>query len=88
MSEAGGGLTAAQSRDVLSYSVVFRDPTGAETAIPMTDREIVFEGRSLGEASCATGANATITVRSMDREISRVVAGEYFDSIVLSADPL
>lgn len=87
-SQSGGALVAPHLRQALPYSVIFRDPTGAEHVKPMTNGDVVFEAQSRAGSTCAQGANATIAVRSTDRDISAALAGEYFEQLLLSINPL
>lgn len=87
-SQSGGALVAPHLRQALSYSVILRDPSGVEQVKPMTNGDIVFEGQSRTGSTCAQGANATIAVRSTDRDVSAALAGEYFEQLLLSVDPL
>ncbi|WP_301075659.1 hypothetical protein [Sphingomonas sp.] len=86
-SETGGSLIGPDPRSALSYRVSFRDPTGTEHEKAMTAGELVFEGRSPGVADCGRGANAELSIRSTDQQISSSLAGRYFERIRLTIEP-
>lgn len=87
-SETGGALIGPDPRVGLGYRVSFRDAMGAEHEKPMTGGELVFEGRSLANADCGRGANAELSIRSTDQQISSSLAGRYFERIRLTIEPL
>ncbi|WP_301089593.1 hypothetical protein [Sphingomonas sp.] len=87
-SEMGGALIGPDPRTGLGYRVSFRDPTGAEHEKAMTAGEVVFEARSLANADCGRGANAELSIRSTDQQISSSLAGRYFERIRLTIEPI
>lgn len=87
-SQMGGALIAQREGRTLDYSVRFEDPTGAVRTVPMRGSELVFEGRNRLGVTCAQGANATLTIQSGDRELLAAVAGDYFEQLSLSVEPL
>lgn len=87
-SQSGGAMVAPHSRQALPYTVVLRDPMGVEHIKPMSNADVVFEGQSRPGSTCTQGANATMAVLSADRDVSAVLAGEYFEQLRLSVEPL
>jgi hypothetical protein len=85
---SGGTMRGADAGTVLGYRVKFRDATGAEQIKQMDGAEVVFEGRSPGQASCAHGANALLLVDSPDQTLAAPVAGTYADRLNLTVEPL
>lgn len=87
-SQSGGAMVSPRFGRTLPYSVTFRDPTGVEQTSQMTGQDLVFEGRSRPDMNCRQGSNATLSIRSSDRDINAAVAGDYLEQLRLSVEPL
>lgn len=87
-SQMGGALTGTDPRNALGYRIRFQDPVGAEQEKPMAGTEVMFEGRSLANAACTQGANATLSVSSTRQQLTSTLAGQYFDRILISIEPI
>lgn len=85
---AGGVMRGADSGSALGYRLKFRDATGAEQIRQMDAVEVVFEGRSPGNADCSRGANAVLFADSPEQNLAAPVAGSYADRLILSVEPL
>ena len=88
LSNSGGVMRGSDVRAGLAFRVRFRDASGSEQVKQMDGGEIVFEGRSPGQADCRGGANAFLLVDSPESDILKNVAGEYADRLTLSVEPL
>lgn len=88
VSQTGGTMIAPREGRTLEYSIRFEDPTGATRTLSMNGSELLFEGRNRPGVTCAQGANATLTIQSGDREILAALAGDYFEQLSLSVEPL
>lgn len=81
-------MIAPREGRTLEYSIRFEDPTGAARTAPMRGNELTFDGRNRPGVTCAQGANATLTIQSGDRELQAALAGDYFEQLSLSVEPL
>ena len=73
----------------LSYTILFRDGTGAEQSATARDLPVVhFDGASPGAIDCRSGPNAEIEIRIDKANVLSGVAGDYFDQLNLTVSPL
>lgn len=85
-SARGGALTGPNA---LPYSITFRDGSGAETTQSTENRAILsFEGSTRPAADCSAGANSQLRIRIPEAELTRGVAGSYFDELQFAVLPL
>lgn len=85
-SARGGSLTGP---DALPYSITFRDGAGAETTQSTKNKTVLnFEGSTRPAADCSAGPNSQIRVRIPEAELTRGVAGSYFDELQFAVVPL
>ncbi len=85
-SARGGSLTGPNN---LPYFITFRDGAGAETTLSTENKTVLnFEGNARPATDCSAGPNAQLRVRIPEDELTRGVAGSYFDELQFAVAPL
>lgn len=85
-SARGGSLTGPNA---MPYSITFRDGAGAETTQSTQGQTVLnFVGNARPAADCSAGPNSQIRVRIPESELTRGVAGSYFDELQFAVVPL
>lgn len=85
-SSRGGALLGPGA---IPYEITFRDGAGSETTSSTAGHSMLsFEGTARPAADCSAGPNAQLRVRIPVSNLTRGVAGSYFDQLQFSVTAL